>query len=58
MPDLGQRDSISYPEAWDLITLTLIVFAYEAATVVYHQKIIQPFKKSSFIFVSMNFHSS
>lgn len=43
MPDLGQRDSISYPEAWDLITLTLIVFAYEAATVVYHQKIIQPF---------------
>lgn len=42
MLDLEQRDSILYPEAWDLITPTIIVFAYKAATVVYHQKIIQP----------------
>lgn len=57
MLDLGQRDSISYPEAWDLITLTIIVFAYEAATVII-KKLSNPFKKAALIFVSMNFHSS
>lgn len=36
----------------------IIVFAYKSASVVYHHKIIQPFKKAASIFVSMNFHSS